>query len=76
MYEQLKAILTSKFKVPSEQLVSGANFADLGLDSLDLVELSLVIEQEMGARISDDELAEVDGLATVAELIQIRSVAA
>lgn len=75
MYEQLKDIVSSKFKVPGEEFVPGVTLTDLGLDSLDLVELSLMIEQELGVTISDDELAEADGLQTVATLMQSRNVA-
>jgi acyl carrier protein len=73
MYEQLKQIVCSKFQVPSDELLPGVTFADLGLDSLDLVELSLIIEQEVGVRISDDELAELGQLDNVADLVTSRS---
>ncbi|MDT0262148.1 acyl carrier protein [Jatrophihabitans lederbergiae] len=72
MYEKLKQIMCSKFQVPSAEFVPGVTFEDLGLDSLDLVELSLVIEQEIGVRISDDELAEVGQLNNVADLVTSR----
>ena len=71
MYEQLKKIVASKFKVPERgDRARGPASSDLGLDSLDMVELSLVIEQELGVQVSDDELvgaetldAAIDGAA-------------
>ncbi len=73
MYEQLKQIVQTKFQVPGDEIGPGVTFEDLGLDSLDMVELSLVIEQEMGVRVSDDELAEAGRLSSVADLVASRS---
>lgn len=74
MYEQLKQIVATKFKVPEAEFVRGVSFTDLGLDSLDMVELSLAIEQELGVQISDDELAELGPLDSVAEVLTSRTV--
>jgi len=47
VYERLKKIIVDQLSVKEEEITPSANFADdLGLDSLDLVELLMDIEDE------------------------------
>lgn len=73
MYEQLKQIMERKFQVPGEDIEPQATLEDLGLDSLDLVELALVIKKEIGVRVTDDDLAEAGRLESIVDLIMSRS---
>lgn len=75
MYEQLSAIIERKFQLPPEEITPASTFADLGLDSLDVVELALVIDKELGVRLTDDELVAAEHVGAVAELAASRSVA-
>jgi acyl carrier protein len=50
-----------------------ATLPDLGLDSLDLVELSILIKSDLAVEVSDDELAELEAVGAVAGLIESRS---
>lgn len=52
-------ILTGTFGVPAEDVAPDATFEAMGLDSLDVVELTLVIEEELGVKIEDDELEDI-----------------
>jgi 3-oxoacyl-[acyl-carrier-protein] synthase-3 len=73
MYEQLKQIMERKFQVPIEDIEPAATLNDLGLDSLDLVELALAIEREIGVRVTDDDLAEAGRLDSIVDLVMSRS---
>jgi acyl carrier protein len=73
MYIQLKQILTTKFQLDEAEIEPSSTLEDLQLDSLDLVELALVIEKEFGARVSDDELAEIQELEAIVGLVESRS---
>jgi acyl carrier protein len=73
MYEQLKQIMERKFQVPIEDIEPEATLNDLGLDSLDLVELALAIEREIGVRVTDDDLAEAGRLDSIVDLVMSRS---
>ncbi|GHF29958.1 hypothetical protein GCM10010218_08960 [Streptomyces mashuensis] len=73
MLEQLKDILVNKLKVTPDQVVPEATHEDLELDSLAVVELSLVLEQELGIRISDDELLEAPTIGDMVALMDERS---
>ena len=42
--------------VPVALVVDGADFRDLGADSLDLIELSVALEQQFDLRLPDDEV--------------------
>jgi len=47
VYERLKKIIVKLLAVKEEEITLSANFADdLGLDSLDLVELVMAMEEE------------------------------
>jgi acyl carrier protein len=69
----LKQILTSKFQLEAEDIEPTSTLEELQLDSLDLVELALVIEKEFGARVSDDELADTQQLDAIVGLVEARS---
>jgi acyl carrier protein len=69
VYTRLKDLLTDKFGVTEEDVSPEATFEDLDLDSLDLVDFSLAVEEEFGARITDEEAAELETLADTVELL-------
>lgn len=57
--QSLTTILTDQFGVPADDITSDATFEALGLDSLDLVEVTLVIDEELGIRIPDERLGDI-----------------
>lgn len=73
MYELLKDILVSKLHVDPEQITPLATRDDIELDSLALVELSLVMEKEWGVAVSDDELAQAPTVGDIVALLETRS---
>ncbi|MEU9670766.1 acyl carrier protein [Streptomyces bobili] len=73
MFEILKEMLVSKLKVTPESVVPDATREDIDLDSLAVVELSLILEKELGLAISDDELLEAATIGDMARLMVERS---
>lgn len=73
MYETLKDILTGDLHVPQNNLRPTASLDEAGLDSLALVELSMVVKQKLGINISEDELAGVSTIREIADLMSIHS---
>lgn len=59
LYDTFATILTETFGVDEADLAPDATFEALGLDSLDVVELTLVVEEETGIKLEDEELEEV-----------------
>ncbi|MER5256131.1 MULTISPECIES: phosphopantetheine-binding protein [unclassified Streptomyces] len=52
----LVTILTEKFGLPADEVLSGASFEELDIDSLILVELGLILRKEIGIVLEEGEL--------------------
>ncbi len=52
-------VLTEEFGIEADQVTPDATFEALGLDSLDVVELTLVLEEKTGVKLEDEELEDV-----------------
>lgn len=52
-------ILTEDFDIPADEVTRDATFEALGLDSLDVVDLTLALEEKTGITLEDDELEDV-----------------
>lgn len=58
--EKVKEIIVEQLSVNAEEVVPEASFVDdLGADSLDLVELIMVMEEKFGQEIPDDDAAKL-----------------
>ena len=56
MLEKLKKLIAEQFAVDEDSITLETSFVDdLGADSLDLVELSMSLEEEFGISETDDE---------------------
>ncbi|GAA2465341.1 acyl carrier protein [Streptomyces mauvecolor] len=53
---RLVAILGEKFGLPEDEVLSGATFDELDIDSLVLVELSLILRKELGVDLAEGDL--------------------
>jgi acyl carrier protein len=73
MYDDVKNLLVSTFKVPPGEIHPEATLADLELDSLDVVELAAVIKDRLGAQVSEDELADLKQVGAIADLVESRA---
>lgn len=62
--EEIKSKLATVLKV--EELDTSANFKELGLDSLDIVELLLQLEEEYGIHFDDVDMTNI---VTVQDLL-------
>lgn len=66
-FEKLKEIIVDTLNCDEEKVTAEASLQeDLEVDSLDVVELNMAIEEEVGAGIPDEKLGE---LKTVADLL-------
>lgn len=65
--EKVKEIIVEQLSVSTEEVVPEASFVDdLGADSLDLVELIMVMEEKFGQEIPDED---AEKLQTVQDAI-------
>ncbi|MET8129520.1 acyl carrier protein [Streptomyces sp. NPDC005065] len=74
MFDTLKDILVSKLKVPHEQVTPESTAEEAELDSLAIVELSMILEKELNVHITEDELSEAETIGEIARLMEERSV--
>lgn len=72
MYELLKRILVDELQVPADDIRPEATRDEAGLDSLTMVELSMVLEKRFGIEISDDELIDLKTVGKIADLMAAR----
>ena len=63
--DTLKDILHENLDIDAESVTSEASFEDLGIDSLDMVELISELEERCGV-----EFGEPEGLETVGQLVE------
>ncbi|MDX3593764.1 acyl carrier protein [Streptomyces sp. ID03-2B] len=75
-YEQLVSILTTLHDAPADRFRPEATYADLDVDSLTMVEISIHIERHLGVTVEDSELVPDLTLRATAELIAARRPAA
>lgn len=66
--ETVKAILSEKVDVSN--LKEEDSLTSLGLDSLDLVEVMLAIEDKLSIEFTSDEIAQLNTLKDVVKLIE------
>lgn len=65
--EKVKAILAEQFDVEEDKVTADTDLqADLGADSLDVVDLLMSIEDEFGVEVPDDE---IENIKTVGSLV-------
>ena len=76
--EQITALVSSIMKDQLDLTVEAANisadtvFDDLGVDSLVLVEVAVMVRQQFGVEVTDEELADAETIRGAAEIINQR----
>ncbi|MGP0050683.1 MAG: acyl carrier protein [Solirubrobacteraceae bacterium] len=71
--EQTVAESLRQFGVETDRISGDATFEELDLDSLDLAELSQIIEEEYGIRLTSSDVAEIKTVRDAVELVLSRA---
>ncbi|MFF3733995.1 acyl carrier protein [Streptomyces sp. NPDC002476] len=71
-YQQLVSILSTLHDAPADDFRPEATYADLDVDSLTMVEISIHIERHLGVTVEDSELVPDLTLGATASLIDTR----
>lgn len=67
MFEKMRAIIAQQLNIPEEEIREDSNFKeDLDVDSLDLFEMIMTLEDEFHVEIGSDDL---ESLATVKDVM-------
>jgi acyl carrier protein len=72
MYEVLRGILVGDLQLSASGIQPNASCGDAGLDSLALVELSMILSKRLNIEISDDEILAVRGVSDIVRMMQDR----
>ena len=69
-FEKVKEIMVNTLGCDEDKITMEATIADdLGIDSLDAVELVMAIEEELGVKIPDEELGQMKTVKDIADCI-------
>lgn len=70
MRETLLKILIEQTKKSEDTILKSASWSDLGMDSLDTVELVMRIEEDHGIEITDAEASDIKSFADLLALVE------
>ena len=77
MLERMKEIIAEQLNVNVEELKPETNFKeDLGVDSLDLFELVMALEEEFDTEIPSEDLEKIATINDIAEYLKEKGVEA
>ena len=68
----LKNEIASKMDLPVDSIDENAHLADLGIDSLQALQLLVVLERSFGIVLNDDDLQYFRDIATLGNLVTSR----
>lgn len=71
IFEKIAKILAEQFGVAADSISMDTYFEDLGADSLDVVEVTMALDEEFGiGELSEDDMS---GITSVADLVRFVS---
>jgi len=69
--DKARALISSKMKIDESEITEDKHlFNDLGADSLDIVELSMLLEHEFNVKFSEEETSKIKTVGDVYALIE------
>lgn len=71
IFEKIAKILAEQFGVEADSISMDTSFEDLGADSLDVVEVTMALDEEFGiGELSEEDMS---GITSVADLVRFVS---
>lgn len=71
MFEKIREMITENLNIDMNTITEGASFKeDLGVDSLDLFELVMSLEEEFGVEIPTEDLEELTTVGAVVKYVE------
>lgn len=64
MFNKIVEYASRQLEIPAEEITRDTTFESLGVDSLDIVEMTMAVEGEFGLEDMDEE--DLSGISTVA----------
>lgn len=70
MYERIRAYLSGQLDIPAEELSRETTFESLHLDSLDMVEMVMDMEEELGIDLGMEGEMQLETIGDLADYIE------
>ena len=71
IYERLVKLISEQFGMEPEEITEETGFEDLGADSVDLVELSMNLEEEFGIEeMSEEDIASIHNVGDMVSYLR------
>ena len=71
MFEKIREMIAENLNIEKDTITEGASFKeDLGVDSLDLFELVMALEEEFGVEIPTEDLEELTTVGAVVKYVE------
>lgn len=71
IYQQVSSLLTDLFEIPTEEITPGARlYDDLGLDSIDAVDMIVHLQKKTGKKIKPEEFKAVRTVQDVVNAVE------
>lgn len=70
MFDRITAYLSEQFEIPREDLTQETTFESLHLDSMDMVEMMMDMEEELGIDFDQEGKLEVQTIGELADYIE------
>jgi acyl carrier protein len=70
MVERVRNIVAKQLRVPVEKVTAESTFADLGMDSLDAVNLIFDVEEEFDVSIDDKDAKSITSVAQMVDGVE------
>lgn len=70
MEEKIKKIISDYLIIDSSEISSDQTFANLGLDSLDVVEIFIEVEDEFDIEIGDNDADKIRSVSSLIEYLK------
>ncbi|MBR5233231.1 MAG: acyl carrier protein [Clostridia bacterium] len=67
LFEKLRTMICEEFELSEDEVTPNVSFAEIGMDSLDMVDLVMSIEDEFCVEVTDEAL---EGFRTVADVVK------
>jgi acyl carrier protein len=72
MFEKIRNIIADQLNLDENEIAEDTTFADLGVDSLDLFQILISLEDEFGIEIPNEDAENIKTVKDVVEYIKER----